>query len=465
MSDYNHHCGVLEIQPGASLAEIEKAYRLLVKVWHPDRFGKDSSLRDAAAEKLRAINAAYEFLKANPQQNAGKPVENHTGECRYRGGDERLKPVGALDIRGRSAVVNVSELGISLIVASGGEIEESAHYPAATIKRIRNSECRWFAPGENKIQPRPGFDVALRNEDVHLVASDPEGILREINVRLTFTSGYYAKLFSKRCISQFQLAKWVPPKPKPKPAPVVKPEPPKSSSQSKTDSPKAAASTTYKPVQKNENTPSDNAEGLSTLALSGITLGILAAITAIVALLNDSSSTQTANIDANERIPNVSQSQPDDRQQDGPISDPENSENQEQSKLIDSVVGKTASDQLQEAIQECKAERLFSNPRLFATGEGSDRKWQKAKYSVGSENLDVRRTDSETNPFDATLIVKCSLLSTEQVETKSEANMDNQFQKYIPCVAKFHFSYNASEAVWTNTSFSVDKDMSNFTKF
>lgn len=42
--------------------EIKAAYRLLVKVWHPDRFPGDSKLKEAAEAKLKEINSAFVFL-------------------------------------------------------------------------------------------------------------------------------------------------------------------------------------------------------------------------------------------------------------------------------------------------------------------------------------------------------------------------------------------------------------------
>jgi hypothetical protein len=46
----------------ATEAQIRKAYRLLVKVWHPDRFQSDQSLKEAAETKLKDVNAAFKFL-------------------------------------------------------------------------------------------------------------------------------------------------------------------------------------------------------------------------------------------------------------------------------------------------------------------------------------------------------------------------------------------------------------------
>ena len=54
---------VLGLAPGATKEELDDAYKDLVKVWHPDRFQSDPTLRLKAQEKLRDLNAAYEGLK------------------------------------------------------------------------------------------------------------------------------------------------------------------------------------------------------------------------------------------------------------------------------------------------------------------------------------------------------------------------------------------------------------------
>ena len=55
----------LGLEAGASPDEIKQAYRDLVRVWHPDRFGHDERLRLIAQDKLKEINGAYELLQAN----------------------------------------------------------------------------------------------------------------------------------------------------------------------------------------------------------------------------------------------------------------------------------------------------------------------------------------------------------------------------------------------------------------
>ncbi len=52
----------LELRAGASEREIKAAYRMLVRVWHPDRFQGDKTLKDAADAKLKSVNTAYVYL-------------------------------------------------------------------------------------------------------------------------------------------------------------------------------------------------------------------------------------------------------------------------------------------------------------------------------------------------------------------------------------------------------------------
>ncbi|GAB6167866.1 DnaJ domain-containing protein [Clostridium carnis] len=55
---------VLGLKPGASQDEIKKAYRSLIKQYHPDQYG-DNPLKDLAEEKMREINSAYDELTKN----------------------------------------------------------------------------------------------------------------------------------------------------------------------------------------------------------------------------------------------------------------------------------------------------------------------------------------------------------------------------------------------------------------
>lgn len=55
---------VLGIKPGASEDEIKRAYKELVRKYHPDQY-RDNPLSSLAEEKLKEINEAYDFLMKN----------------------------------------------------------------------------------------------------------------------------------------------------------------------------------------------------------------------------------------------------------------------------------------------------------------------------------------------------------------------------------------------------------------
>jgi len=64
---------LLDLDPRASEVEVKRAHRDLTKVWHPDRFGHDASLRQKAEEKLKAINEAYETIRASREGGWSDP--------------------------------------------------------------------------------------------------------------------------------------------------------------------------------------------------------------------------------------------------------------------------------------------------------------------------------------------------------------------------------------------------------
>ncbi|MBU2498752.1 MAG: J domain-containing protein [Proteobacteria bacterium] len=55
---------LLDLDREASPDQARQAYKDLVAIWHPDRFGGNPRLRQKAEEKLKEINRAYEGVKA-----------------------------------------------------------------------------------------------------------------------------------------------------------------------------------------------------------------------------------------------------------------------------------------------------------------------------------------------------------------------------------------------------------------
>ncbi|MEH2381030.1 MAG: DnaJ domain-containing protein [Nostoc sp.] len=72
--DINYAYEILGLEPGASPAQVKRAYRKLVKIWHPDRF-LEPKQKQEAEEKIKSINAAYNKLKSESPSEP-PPSEN-----------------------------------------------------------------------------------------------------------------------------------------------------------------------------------------------------------------------------------------------------------------------------------------------------------------------------------------------------------------------------------------------------
>jgi DnaJ-like protein len=52
-------CALLEVTPSATRREVKRAYRKLVRRWHPDRFANDPRAQAEATARLQMITEAY----------------------------------------------------------------------------------------------------------------------------------------------------------------------------------------------------------------------------------------------------------------------------------------------------------------------------------------------------------------------------------------------------------------------
>jgi DnaJ like chaperone protein len=66
VNDLSHHYAILELEDGADMSAVKKAYRKLVSEYHPDKIiskGLPEDFIKFAEEKFREINEAYEAIK------------------------------------------------------------------------------------------------------------------------------------------------------------------------------------------------------------------------------------------------------------------------------------------------------------------------------------------------------------------------------------------------------------------
>ena len=75
--------------------EIKAAYRLLVKVWHPDRFPGDPKLKEAAEAKLKEINSAFVFLTSPAAKRV--PVQRPSQDSAYAAPPASTPPSAATE--------------------------------------------------------------------------------------------------------------------------------------------------------------------------------------------------------------------------------------------------------------------------------------------------------------------------------------------------------------------------------
>jgi hypothetical protein len=79
---------LLEVNPAVTDAELKSAHRDLTKVWHPDRFAHDPVMQRKAQEKLKAINEAYDTIRAaragEPRPSPPSPPARRSGPRTYQ---------------------------------------------------------------------------------------------------------------------------------------------------------------------------------------------------------------------------------------------------------------------------------------------------------------------------------------------------------------------------------------------
>ncbi|GAM09528.1 chaperone protein DnaJ [Geobacter sp. OR-1] len=86
---------VLGLSYGASETDVRKAYRELVMLWHPDHFQQDPHRQNAALEKLKNLNEAYDLIRTEIELQRGSVPHVDSGSIEPTAHSEGFRGAGA----------------------------------------------------------------------------------------------------------------------------------------------------------------------------------------------------------------------------------------------------------------------------------------------------------------------------------------------------------------------------------
>ena len=93
MNEIDKYYQILGLKPGASEKEIVEAYKLLVKVWHPDRFSDEPNIQKNVTAKIKEIDEAFKQLlvwsdsiRAKRRETTEPKLEVRTEPSEAKGG-------------------------------------------------------------------------------------------------------------------------------------------------------------------------------------------------------------------------------------------------------------------------------------------------------------------------------------------------------------------------------------------
>lgn len=136
---------VLGVNKGASEEEIKRAYRELVRKYHPDQY-RDNPLSSLAEEKLKEINEAYNYLMKNQNGESGG-YNSYNGSNQYGNGDSNFYMI-------RNLINNGDIIRAEQILESMSTKTAEWYY----LKGVINMRKGWYSQGYNDLKTAAQMD-------------------------------------------------------------------------------------------------------------------------------------------------------------------------------------------------------------------------------------------------------------------------------------------------------------------
>ena len=142
--DVKRYFEILELPPGASMEELNQAYKDLVNIWHPDRFSNNPRLKRKAEEKLKEVNRAYEALKPilSAESGLGKKAKTKShGQAQEKPGDEHEEKEASYQAGAKTQAEAVVEAGTANLLRLWS-------YLSTRLRRLMAEQVKAFKEGQ-----------------------------------------------------------------------------------------------------------------------------------------------------------------------------------------------------------------------------------------------------------------------------------------------------------------------------
>lgn len=142
---------ILALAPGASPDEIRRAWRALVREWHPDRLRPDDPARYAAEEYLKRVNEAYTRLLAATRDGAVPGIRRRpTVSADIPVVDFGRRPRGMRPWKVAAALTLLAASVSPALLAERATPREVEAAPAASdpALQLRDQAREWMAAGD-----------------------------------------------------------------------------------------------------------------------------------------------------------------------------------------------------------------------------------------------------------------------------------------------------------------------------